>query len=837
MNVRFRYRNGSYIIEKTFGMKTIKIFLASSEELTDDRNAFGNLIRRLNKIYEERGIHIDLFEWEDGDAAYNIRRKQDEYNEMVKVSDMFLAIFHTKAGEFTIEEFDIATEEFRKKATPKVYVYCKDLKEGEMESQELKEFKERLCKEMGHYWSRYNNRDSMQLHFVMQLQLVETSGAVEKLKLEEGAVMLEGVPVALLDNLKFAAGNEAYQKMSAEIATLPEIIEKARMRVEKFPDDEDLREDLQQKLNRLNHLKAEFSHLQKALFDTAQRITAMQLEQVSDMMRRAIEAFEEGNLERANTLLDEIAQEAEHHMEQLERQRDLVHQDIQAFQLQARTTLADINLIAKERISKVYSIYAKAVEWAEKSALEKDKYIQLLFEFGSFLYEYAEYEKAIKIYNRLISLNTDHSSNPTVLANSYCNAGMALYKKGNCSVNDVLKYLYKAIEIMGENVDKESSAMANIYDNIGSILLNHSPSEALKYHIRALAIWEKLSPVNQIDLATTYNNVATAYHRQGDYSRALEFYSKALEIQRGLINGDSVYTATTYDNIGVIFSAQNLSEKAFEFHLKALSIYEKVLGEYHPHTAGAINNIGTAYLKQNLPHKALDYYERVLYIIDKLGIKEQANTAILYDNISLAYEGVGNIDKALESLHKSVAIKEKLFGEKHASVIESYKYICTLYYKQGRMDKVKEFFPKTLSEDEKNSTKSSSNIYSNRPDLEIAKRCIVDGDSFDKQGDNAQALPKYLAALAIFEANFDKSHPAIADMHMKVGGAYHKMKDYCNAVNAFSKALDIYEKCSNTDPARIKQLKQLIELDTELERKKAKGRDSLISRLINLFKN
>ena len=165
-------------------MKTIKIFLACSEELSDDRNAFGSLVYRLDKIYEKRGIRIDLFKWEDYDAAYNDRRKQDEYNEMVKASDMFLAIFHTKAGEFTIEEFDIATEEFRKKATPKVYAYCKDLKEGEMESQELKEFKERLFKEMGHYWSRYNNRDSMQLHFVMQLQLVETSGTVEKLKLE-----------------------------------------------------------------------------------------------------------------------------------------------------------------------------------------------------------------------------------------------------------------------------------------------------------------------------------------------------------------------------------------------------------------------------------------------------------------------------------------------------------------------------------------------------------------------------------------------------------------------------------------------------------------------------
>ena len=75
-------------------MKTIKIFLASSEELTDDRNAFGNFVRRLDKIYEKRGVRIELFEWEDYDAAFNNRRKQDEYNDQIKASDMFLIVPH-----------------------------------------------------------------------------------------------------------------------------------------------------------------------------------------------------------------------------------------------------------------------------------------------------------------------------------------------------------------------------------------------------------------------------------------------------------------------------------------------------------------------------------------------------------------------------------------------------------------------------------------------------------------------------------------------------------------------------------------------------------------------
>lgn len=116
--------------------RVIKIFLASSEELEADRYRFGNLIRKLDNIYEKRGIRIELFEWEDYDAAYNGMRKQDEYNERVRASDMFLALFHKKAGKFTIEEFNIARKAFDEQASPKIYTYIKDLEAGESESRE-----------------------------------------------------------------------------------------------------------------------------------------------------------------------------------------------------------------------------------------------------------------------------------------------------------------------------------------------------------------------------------------------------------------------------------------------------------------------------------------------------------------------------------------------------------------------------------------------------------------------------------------------------------------------------------------------------------------------------
>ena len=252
-------------------MKKIKIFFASSEELKNDRDAFGNLVRRLNKTYEKRGITLDLFEWEDYDAAFNDKRKQEEYNEAVRKSDLFLAVFHRNAGRFTIEEFDVAVEEYRKKYLPKSYVYCKDLDENDVESPELKAFKQRLMNEMGHYWSRYSNKDTMQLHFVMQLQLVETSSS-EYLKVENGKVMFEGLHIANMNNLPFAALNDDFQRMSNRMNELPAEIEKRRERVNKYPDDESFKEDLQKVLDEYNKLKEDFATYQNNLFATAKRV-------------------------------------------------------------------------------------------------------------------------------------------------------------------------------------------------------------------------------------------------------------------------------------------------------------------------------------------------------------------------------------------------------------------------------------------------------------------------------------------------------------------------------------------------------------------------------------
>ena len=130
--------------------------------------------------------------WEGFDASVSALRKQSDYNEAVRDSDMFLALFHTKAGEFTLEEFEVALAEFSKsKVKPKIYTYFKELENGQTEESSLVEFKKKLMDEIGHYYCRYGNPDTMMLHFVLQIKVLDLDAAPE-VKVEDSQVTIDG---------------------------------------------------------------------------------------------------------------------------------------------------------------------------------------------------------------------------------------------------------------------------------------------------------------------------------------------------------------------------------------------------------------------------------------------------------------------------------------------------------------------------------------------------------------------------------------------------------------------------------------------------------------------
>ena len=163
-------------IELSQTTKTIKIFLASSKELKDDRNAIEVFIGRENKRLKESGVFLQLDIWEDYIDKMSKTRLQDEYNKAVKYADIFLSLFWTKAGKYTVEEFGEAYAHFKETGKPYIYTYFKnksikpnDIRQRDMNS--LLDFKDQL-QELGHFPSHYENIDDLKNQFKAQLERI-----------------------------------------------------------------------------------------------------------------------------------------------------------------------------------------------------------------------------------------------------------------------------------------------------------------------------------------------------------------------------------------------------------------------------------------------------------------------------------------------------------------------------------------------------------------------------------------------------------------------------------------------------------------------------------------
>ena len=92
-------------------MTTIQIFLASSiNEFHIERLEIGNFIRIVNDRIESINMNIQLHVCEDVTEAISSQRKQDDYNDLIVQSDLFILLSGKTIGQYTLEEYEIAKQ-------------------------------------------------------------------------------------------------------------------------------------------------------------------------------------------------------------------------------------------------------------------------------------------------------------------------------------------------------------------------------------------------------------------------------------------------------------------------------------------------------------------------------------------------------------------------------------------------------------------------------------------------------------------------------------------------------------------------------------------------------
>ena len=166
-------------------MRTIKIFLASSGELSEERKEVKLFISDENKKLVKKEIFIELVVWEELLLSFRGARIQDYFNEEMLKCDIVLALFFKKVGQFTKEEFDLAYKNLKEGKKPQfLYVYFRSGKISidEMDEEILKI--NQLKKEIKKHDQIYGSFNTIEdLQFKLKKQLDQIISCFKKKKI------------------------------------------------------------------------------------------------------------------------------------------------------------------------------------------------------------------------------------------------------------------------------------------------------------------------------------------------------------------------------------------------------------------------------------------------------------------------------------------------------------------------------------------------------------------------------------------------------------------------------------------------------------------------------
>jgi len=669
-------------------MKNITVFLASSDELKNDRNSFHSLVASLDEIFEPRGYRIRCRRWEDFSAFCTGSRTQDDYNRIVRASDICICMFHRKAGEYTIEEFNQALDEYVKSQShPKTFVYIRALIEGEMEDEALKRFKEDLFDRVGHYWCNYATDDAMKLHFVMQLERIipSVSGNASvtegnHFKIENGVVSLYGHKIAELDNLSFAAENPEYLSLKESIARLNTEI--ARLRATGVAE---LQPMIDEKQAELYKKRESLNRLESRLFDLALSINKLigSGTPVSERKRLAIEMFERGNSKGVVEILNEkdIAADAAQARKEIEQGKLLVDSGRSLIEagLQKTRSLAEEYVLRAKALMTDYAeprrfelachAYEQGIELI-RANLSEEELAKSLFEYGHFLqtnkrYDLAEvrYRENLDICQRLAAISP-YAYEPG-LAGTQNNLGVLYnntqrYKESEKMYLSALK-IYQRLTAANPQVYEPDLAMTQ--NNLGllySDIRRYEESEEM--HLSAVEIYQRLTIVNpqvyEPDLAMAQSNLGTLYKDSRRYEDSEKLCLSAMEIRRRLAAANpQVYEpdlAMTQYNLGCLYSDTQRYEDSEKMYLSAMEIRRRLAVAnpqvYEPDLADTQYNLGCLYYNIQRYEDSEEMYLSALEVYQRLtAVNPQVYEPYLVracNNLSFLFLAQGNFEEA-----------------------------------------------------------------------------------------------------------------------------------------------------------------------------------------------
>ena len=211
-------------------------------------------------------------------------------------------------------------------------------------------------------------------------------------------------------------------------------------------------------------------------------------------------------------------------------------------------------------------------------------------------------------------------------------------------------FIYQLALEVAERIDHKHNRAVVTYIIASIHLALGNYTEALDFHLKALALYEALG--DKATIPGLLNEIGQIYAARGNPQEALAYYRKSLSTAEAL--GDKKKMAYALNNIGALVSTRGNYLDGIEYYRKSLAIYEEI-GEKDL-IASPLNNIGSSYRLLGDNVRALEYYQRALELSEATDHKQAIASTLA--QIGQIHFSQGNYSQALEYYMKALKLIE-----------------------------------------------------------------------------------------------------------------------------------------------------------------------------------
>jgi CHAT domain-containing protein/Tfp pilus assembly protein PilF len=177
---------------------------------------------------------------------------------------------------------------------------------------------------------------------------------------------------------------------------------------------------------------------------------------------------------------------------------------------------------------------------------------------------------------------------------------------------------------------------------------NSQFQEALQSWQQALIIYQQSG--NQLEVATTLNQLGIAYFTFGKYQNAKQFHEQSLVIARKI--GSKKEEVKSLNGLGNALCFLSKYQNAIELHQQSLAIARQI--GLNQEEVKSFNGLGNAYYGLEQKQKAVEFYEESLSLARKIDYKPGEGKALT--NLGNIYRSSQQYGKAIELYEQSLII-------------------------------------------------------------------------------------------------------------------------------------------------------------------------------------